>query len=182
MKRHYSKVLVGVLLCAAWGSTAMAQSKVTFTGEVYNNTCAATINNSSSATVNLSPVSTSALSSIGSMSLPQFFDIALTGCNAFNGHTVKAYFYQTNAVAGRLVKDTGDSNPGAGWSYQLTDATGNNYFDVGITSTVVPSNVATSTSVSSGSGTLTYGVRYVRTGSLTPGKMKATATYVIYSS
>jgi len=181
MKRSSNKILAGVLACAAFGSTAMATT-VTFEGKVIANTCTATINGSAAATLQLNPVSVSALPAVNSMSSAQFFTIDVTACGNHSNHYVKAYFYQTNANAGYLLKDTTDTGVGSGWGYQLTDHTGNSYFGVGNTATVIPSSFATSADVSSGSGALKYGVKYVRTGPLVPGTVKATATYVIYSS
>jgi len=181
MKRSHNKILAGVLACAAFGSTAMAAT-ITFEGKVISNTCTATINGSATATVALNPVSVTALPAIGSMSPAQFFTIDVTACGNISNHHVKAYFYQTTAVDARLVKDVSDTSVGSGWGYQLTDDSGSSGFGVGTTPTVVPSNVATSADVSSGSGTLKYGVKYIRTGPLVPGTVKATATYVIYSS
>jgi len=175
--------LLPLAACAVFGSVAQADV-ITFRGTVIENTCIPSVNGGArDATVALPVVSPSDFAAPTNTTGDTPFSIALTGCSAAATYSVKAYFWNAQAQAGRLVKGT-SVGTGAGWSYQLLASGSTTQLDVGTTATVVPDAAdpgVTITPTSGGAGTLNYTVRYYNElGAVTPGTFDAQATYVLY--
>jgi len=196
-------------LSLACASIAQADI-VTFDTEVIQVACTPDLNNSGapSAVITLPEVKVSALGKkVGNTAGETTFTIGLSSCgnNVPAGTVAGAYFYGTDvawnardslrgARAGRLIGTSNDG--GTGWDYQLLPGSGSDtQIDVG-TSASKPSAAILATlpsvDVSSGSGTLTYRVRYYHAyipssnsnkstpAQINPGTRTAEATYVIY--
>jgi len=176
--------LLPLAACAVFGSVAQADV-ITFRGTVLNNTCIPAVNgNGRDNTVALPVVNPADFPAQGDTTGDTSFSIDLTACSDAATNTVRAYFWNAEAVNGRLVKGTSQGT-GAGWSYQLLASGNTNQLDVGTTATVVPDLTdpgATIASGSGGNGTLNYTVRYYNEvgTTMTPGTFDALATYVLY--
>jgi len=175
--------LLPLAACAVFGSAAQADV-ITFRGTVIENTCIPSVNgNGRDATVPLPVVSPSDFPAQTNTTGDTAFTIDLTGCSTAASYPVKAYFYNAEAQAGRLVKGT-SVGTGAGWSYQLSASGSTVQLDVGTTPTVIRNAAdpgVTITPGSGGVGTINYTVRYYNeVGTVTPGTFDALATYVLY--
>jgi len=196
-------------LSLACASIAQADI-VTFDTEVIQVACTPDLNSSGSpsAVITLPEIKVSALGGrTGNTAGETTFTIGLNSCGdkVPAGTLAGAYFYGTEVpwlndgnvsnvfrgvYNGRLVGTSSDG--GFGWKYQLLPGSGDTQINV-YTSAAKPADsiLATlpSVDISSGSGTLTYRVRYYhsrRTYSnasptqINPGTRTAQATYVIY--
>jgi len=180
MKLLLSKSLAFVPWLAACTIFSAHGQQVTFQGTVYNASCTATVQ-TGGGTVTLPPATVSQLGSQGATANETPFVMAVTGCGAQPGISVKTYFYNTTAGAvsnGRL-----NTIPDRGWQFQLLPATGATQLEVG-TSPTPPAYSANSDlgySIASGTANINYRVRYFRssTSSITPGAASATANYVL---
>jgi len=180
MKRKHL-ALLPLVIGTVFGAAAQAET-ITFQGQVIKSTCIPNVGGAGQdGTVQLPLISTNLLPNVGSTAGTTSFDIDLTGCDP-TPHTVKAYFWQSNAVNNRLSRTTGSGN---GWQYELRDKDNNNQILVGNTSTVVVANNANDPGAdvdSGGNATLTYNVQYYRSGTVSPGTVNAVANYVIYAN
>jgi len=176
--------LLPLAACAVFGAVAQADT-ITFRGTVIENTCIPAVNgNGRDAAVVLPIVSTADFPAQGNTTGDTSFSIDLTACSTAATYPVRAYFWNSEAVNGRLVKGTSAGN-GDGWSYQLLASGNTNQLDVGTTATVVRDLTdpgVTITPGSGGNGTLNYTVRYYNEvgTTMTPGTFNAVATYVLY--
>jgi len=199
------------LLGMALASVAQAQV-ITFDSEVIQAACTPDLNNSgaSSAVITLDEVKVSAFANqVGATAGETPFTIGLNSCgDHLPANTIAgAYFYgatASNAFAnylsgvyrGRLTGD-GGSDGGSGWNYQLLPGAGSDDPIEILTSASKPrADVLArlpATDVSSGSGTLSYRVRYYRVSAINkwgneinlpsqinPGTRTAEVTYVLY--
>jgi len=186
MKRKHL-ALLPLAIGTLFGAAAQAQQSITFEGRVIDNTCIPSVEGGgTSGTVSLPLISSNLLPGQGSVAGMKQFTIGLTGCNDSANNTIKAYFWQTGAQGGRLIKNSGGGN---GWQYEILNAAGTDQVVVGTSATVVEANNANDPGAlisagGGGTGTLTYNVRYYRsiTGALTLGDLNATATYVLYAN
>jgi len=184
MKRKHL-ALLPLVIGTLFGAAAQAQQTITFEGRVINSTCIPSVENGgASGTVALPLITSNLLPGLNSVAGQRSFSIALTGCDDSATNTVRAYFWQTNALNGRLSKNSGS---GVGWQYELL--AGSTPITVGTSATVVEANNtgdpgAVINAGSGGTGVLTYNVRYYRStaAALTLGDLNATATYVLYSN
>jgi len=181
MKRKHL-ALLPLVIGTLFGAAAQAEN-ITFQGTVFKNTCIPDVEGSGvDGVVTLNPITSNLLTNTGNTAGEKKFTISLTQCDTTIPHTIKAYFWQTGAVNGRLIRNSGN---GSGWEYQLLDSA-SNPLPVGTTSTVneaLNANDPGAAIDASGSGTLNYSVRYYRaTGVLNVGNLNAIATYVLYAN
>jgi len=173
--------LLPLAACAVFGSVASAQT-VTFRGTVIENTCIPSIGGQTNATVTLPIVSPSDFPNQNDFTADETtFTIDLTNCSTAATYAVKAYFYQANAVNGRLSKTGGGL--GEGWTYQLLSSAGTTLAAGNNATVIKDANDPGTTIVASGpsTGSIDYRVRYYNeTGTLTSGTMDALANYVLY--
>ncbi len=165
-------------MLAISGVQAEGHGTINFTGKVNSQTCNASINGSSSApaTVVLPTVQASILSGAGKTAGQTAFKINVTDCDVstLNGSgTVKAYFEKGADVDsnGRLINT--DNSGASNVVLELVDGTSNSPITVGDISQTNNNYVT----ISNGSATLPYSVRYYATGIASAGVVKSDVTY-----
>jgi len=183
MKTQHKLALVALAAGALFGTAAQAQQLINFESSVVQPACTPNLDLSGGvdATINLPAVAGSSLKDIGMTAGEKTFVIDLTACGVGlpSNAKARAYFYNATANAvtdGRLNKLSGT---GAGWQYQLLSKSGP-AMTVGTSATVVPDTSDVGVSISAGTGTLQYRVRYYRNDSITNGSLVSNATYVLY--
>jgi len=177
MKFSLHKPLLLLPLFAAYAtlSTPTQAQSVPIQGQVTTISCTAIVNGGNP--VILPDVSDANFPNVGDTAGTRTFVVNVNSCNINSGATVKAYFYGS-PNDGRLEISSGS---GSGWQYQLLPATGNAQLNV--SSNTIPSNNANDpgASISGGSASINYRVRYYRkTQTITPGSGSTTVNMALF--
>jgi len=181
-QRKLGKTLALLPLAAACFGASVHAQNITFTGTVNAASCTATITGGTNPTILIPPVSQQQIPSVGSVGGGTTFTVNLAACGSGATQLAKIYFYNATpgAVAsGRLVAPA----PAAGWAIEMISgaAGASTQIPFGTNATPVNNPGDPGVSITSGTGTLQYHVRYVRTATtLVPGTANMTANYVVH--
>jgi major type 1 subunit fimbrin (pilin) len=163
----------GVMLALAACTAHAADGTITFQGTITDVTCAASVSGQGqNATLTLPTVSTTTLASSGATAGTTPFTIALSGCTGATANQARTRFEigaNVNVTTGRLTNGGTAGNV----NLQLL-ASDNTVITLGAST---PYDVPVS--ITSGSGSLQYAVRYYATGAATAGTVSSSVEYTI---
>jgi len=163
--------------CAMFAAPVQAQQAVvTIQGSLMSVSCTATVNGGNP--VVLQPAKKTDFPNARNTTGETSFFVSVFGCNVNSGATVKAYFYASHVISGRLNITSGG---GSGWQYQLLPATGNNQLNVQTSATPSNNSVDPGAAISNASANITYRVRYYNSaGNMTPGNGNTTVNVALF--
>lgn len=163
-----------------------AGGTINFTGTISTQTCNAAVNGSSGSTaaaVSLPTVPVGDLATQGKTGGQTSFKMEVTGCmsrSPSGAGTVKAFFEKGPNVDSnvRLINTATSSGNASNVVLELVDGTGNTAIKAGD----IAQNNGNFMSISSGSASLPYSVRYYSTGTATAGTVTSSVIYsLIYN-
>jgi len=181
MKHTLHKTLAVLPLaaaCAVFGTSAQAE-KITFNGAVQDTTCTPSVNGGGAdGTVNLDVIKSDDLPNLNATFGAKEFTIGLS-CSG-SATTAKAYFYSDpSRVTNDKLNLIKPASTGNGWQYELL-AANDNPLKVGTAATPVDDANDTGATITGGSATLTYKVRYFRNADLEEGTGQSEVNYVVH--
>ncbi|APA90008.1 type 1 fimbrial protein (plasmid) [Paraburkholderia sprentiae WSM5005] len=170
--KHLMIALAGLSVAPmVFAQTAPGTGKVTFNGELYDETCVINAGDEDK-TVTLPTLSTQSLATAGQVRGSKMFDISVSQCPA-SLSTVAAHFETTNMNPNtRNAINQAATSPAGNVEVQLLDGDGETPILLGSTGTFVP--VA-----SDGTATMSYGGQYYATDKTTAGNVTAVVRYTL---